>query len=89
MNLRQHRRHRSRIQGALSRSGVWMPVDFTSSGYVTMRRVRVDLRPAPGSYRGQTYAVFENFITKPGEYMVGPEIVSFTPEGRLVRGSQP
>ena len=89
MKLRQHRRHRSRLQGALSRSGVWMPVDFSDSGFVTFRKVRLECRLRPATMRGQTYAVFENFMAQPAALTVGPEIVSFTPEGGFVRGSQP
>jgi cell wall assembly regulator SMI1 len=87
MKLRQHRRHRSRIQGKLTRSYTWIPVPSDAGGF-DLIRVQFDLLPPPGPMHGQTYLVFENFITKPGVFMVGPEIVSLTPEG-FVRGSQP
>jgi hypothetical protein len=89
MKLRQHRRHRSRIQGKRTRSYIWIPVPSVAGGF-DLIRVQFDLLPAPtdADYRGQTYAVFENFPLQPAAFMVGPEIVSLTPEG-FVRGSQP
>jgi len=72
MKLRHLRSTRSAKQGALTRSAVWMPVGFSSTGFMTLRKVRLDMLPPPAPMHGQSYVVFEDFIAQPAALTVGP-----------------